>query len=71
MQMSVALGPIMRFASNFEDNPMVAALATALEANQGRDNILIVGEAIPNGAHYRFEVQDGVLKAIGQATQGG
>jgi hypothetical protein len=50
---------------------MVAALATALEANQGRDNIVIVGKAIPNGAQYRFEVQDGVLKAIGQATRGG
>lgn len=71
MHMSVALGPIMRFAANFEDNPMVAAVATALEANQGRDNILIVGKAIPNGAQYRFEIQDGVLKALGQATQGG
>jgi hypothetical protein len=71
MQMSLALAPIMRFAANFEDNPMVAAMATALEASQGRDNILIVGKAIPNGAEYRFEVQDGVLKALGQAAQGG
>ncbi len=71
MHLNLALGQIMRFAAGFEDNPMVAAVATALEANKGRDNVVITGKAIPNGAQYRFEVQDGVLKALGQATQGG
>ncbi len=68
MRMNIALAPIMEFVSNFEDNPMVAALAETLKSNKGRDNIVITSTAIPNGARYRFEVQEGVLKSIGQAT---
>lgn len=71
MQMNIALGPILEFASKHEDNPMVAALADTLKENKGRDNIVITSTAIPNGARYRFEVQEGVLKSIGQATMGG
>ena len=71
MQMNIALGPILEFASKYEENPMVAALADTLNENQGRDNIVITSTAIPNGARYRFEVQEGVLKSIGQATMGG
>lgn len=71
MTMNVALGPILEFASNFEDNPMVAALAGTLKENKGSDNIVITSTPIPNGARYRLEVQEGVLKSIGQATMVG
>ena len=71
MTMNVALGPILEFASNFEDNPMVTALAATLAENKGSDNIVITSTPIPNGARYRFEVQEGVLKSIGQATMAG
>jgi len=33
------------------------------------ENIVIAGKAIPNGAQYRFEIQEGVLKALTQAIQ--
>jgi hypothetical protein len=69
MKLNVALGQILRFATNFEDNPMVAALADSLEQNKGRDNILVSGSAVENGVTYRIEVQDGVLKSVGQVTQ--
>lgn len=71
MRMNIALAPILEFASNFEDNPMVSALADTLKDNRGRDNVVITSTAIPNGARYRIEVQEGVLKSIGEATAAG
>ena len=35
---------------------------------QGRDHIRAVGQLIPNGLSYRFEAEEGVLRAIGKAA---
>ena len=34
---------------------------------QGRDHIRMVGHLVPNGLRYRFEAEEGVLRAIGKA----
>ncbi len=67
-QLKVALGPILRFASLVEDNPTVAALADTLQNSGGKDHILITGKPLSQqGVTYRFELQEGVFRAIGQA----
>jgi hypothetical protein len=35
---------------------------------KGRDHIRAVGKFLPNGIRYRFEVEDGVIRAIGAAA---
>jgi hypothetical protein len=45
------------------------AIADMLRAEgQGRDHLRLTGQVIPNGLRYRFEAEQGVLKAIGKAA---
>jgi hypothetical protein len=67
-QLSFALLPILRFAESVDDNPVVPALVEILEKG-GNDRINLTATAIPRGAQYRFEVQEGVLKVIGEAAK--
>jgi len=71
IRMKASLGQIMRFASNFEDNPMVAMLAEAMAGQKGADNITITGKVIPNGVSYRLEIESGVLKSISEVQGAG
>jgi hypothetical protein len=65
----VALGSILKFAQSVEDNPIVGGLAETLAQANGKDHILIRTMAIPDGITYRFLLEEGVLRAIGQGIQ--
>lgn len=68
-QAMVALGTIMKFAASVEpDNPGISALAATLAQANGKDHILIRTMPIPDGITYRFLLEEGVLKTIGQAA---
>ncbi|MEX2168604.1 MAG: hypothetical protein WD851_04805 [Pirellulales bacterium] len=67
--MSVSVGAIMKVAAAFVDEeqaPQVQMMADMLETNsEGLDHIRIEADLIPNGLKYRFEAEEGVIKAIG------
>ena len=68
-QFHVALLPILKFAAaTSEGNPMLPALVTSLEQS-GNDRISIISAAVPRGTRTRIEVQEGVLKLIGEAMK--
>lgn len=70
---SLSLAPIMAVAADAKDGPEKAALqaiANKLNAEaKGHDHIRLTGSVIPNGLRYRFEAEEGVLKAVGIAAQ--
>ncbi|MCA9266594.1 MAG: hypothetical protein KDA60_22195, partial [Planctomycetales bacterium] len=66
--LNLAMSRILAFASHFDDNPAVAAIAESLKANQGSDNVVVSSKAIPNGVSYRLEIQEGVVKSVGAVT---
>lgn len=69
-QMLIALGPIMQFMANVNDNPMVTAMAAELQkAGEGDDHILTTGKPIENGAMYRLQINEGVIRALGIGAQ--
>ena len=37
--------------------------------DSGNDHVKVLASAAENGAAYRFTIEEGVLKAIGQAVQ--
>ncbi|NOY30513.1 MAG: hypothetical protein GXP28_10170 [Planctomycetes bacterium] len=70
MEMTFALGQIME--STFADEEKRATLESianilANEAN-GRDHVKIVAQPIPLGARTRVELEEGVLRAIGEGV---
>jgi hypothetical protein len=70
-EFAMAMGPIMELAaSQVEDENMRGSLqaVSAMLQNdaQGRDHIRMVGQMVPNGIRYRFEAEEGALRAIGQ-----
>jgi hypothetical protein len=67
-EMKVSIGQILRFASSVQDDPALAAMAQALAASKGNDHLLIGVKGSDLGVVYRFELQEGVLRAIGQAA---
>ncbi len=72
-EFAVSLTPIMEVAaSQAKDSPqkeVIEKVADFLKSNaQGRDHVRAVGAMLPNGIKYHFEVEEGVLKAIGTAT---
>ncbi len=67
--LTVSLGNILQFASTFQTEPIVAAMASALQEADGKDKISITGEAIDRGIRYRVEVGEAVLSLIGKVAQ--
>jgi hypothetical protein len=71
-EFSASLGQIMEAAaanSNDENTAIFQAIAKMLKDDaQGRDHIRVSGMLITNGIKYRFEAEEGVLRAIGKAT---
>jgi hypothetical protein len=67
--MSLSLGKIMKVAAAFADEqeaPQVKAVADMLESQgEGMDHIRVEADLIQNGLKYRFEAEEGVIKAIG------
>lgn len=68
-QFNLALGSIMKFAATVQDDPKVKALASAADAAEGRDHLIITARPIDRGAAYRIEIEDGILKIIGATVK--
>jgi hypothetical protein len=60
---------IAKFASAVYDDPQIKAVADkiagALEQSGGKDHLSIVTQPITNGARFRVELEEGLLKALG------
>lgn len=68
MQISLALAPLLKLASQQEDaNPSVAVMAELLK-EAGEDHLNIKVQPIENGVQYEFEGEEGVIKLIGSAA---
>lgn len=68
-EMYMALGPIMKFASQFSDEPVTAAIADELVSSGTGDRVLMSVDPIENGATYHFEIREGILRAIGSGIK--
>jgi len=67
--LTVSVGKILEFASTFQTEPAVAAMAEALKNADGKDKVSITGMALNRGVRYRVEVGEAVLSLIGQAAR--
>ena len=65
---TVKLAPILRFAEAMEGEIQVAEIAEMLE-DSGNDHVKVRVSPVKDGAAYRFTIEEGVLRAIGQAVQ--
>jgi hypothetical protein len=63
MTISLALAPLLKFASAQSGNPMAAMMAQGLEA--GKDRIKITLQPLDNGVRYRIEAEEGINKLLG------
>ena len=73
LEISVALLPILEFASNVEENPIVNAMIRQLKTASGKDHITISAtmDDETRGVLYRFQLEGGVIQAIGAGVQAG
>jgi hypothetical protein len=68
MQMNVAVLPILKFMATVDENPMLPGLIATLEKS-GNDKVLITSQGTERGSSMRIEVQEGLLKLIGEAVK--
>jgi hypothetical protein len=68
MQLNVAVLPILKFMASVDENPMLPGLIAALEKS-GSDKLLITSQGSARGSSMRIEVQEGLLKLIGEAVK--
>jgi hypothetical protein len=68
MQMTISALPILKFIRSIDDNPMVAGLIGSLEQS-GNDRITILSQAGERSSTTRIEVQEGVIRAIGEGAK--
>ena len=68
-QFKLALGPILKFALSIEETPAAVLMAAALGDENGQ--VTITADAIDNGARYRIELEESVIKAVGAVAAGG
>lgn len=66
--LSIAVIPILKFYLSMDDNPDVSNLLSALE-KAGNDRINIINRAEARSSITRVEIQDGVIKAAGEAAK--
>ncbi len=67
--LEIALSPILEFAKSVEPNPLVDGLSQMLARQAGKDHIRVRTSIDDNGAVYRFTLEEGVLRLIGQGAQ--
>lgn len=70
-QMTLAVLPIVKFYQSIDsENPLVAGivggLIASLEQEGGGDKLLVQGTTIPKGMSYRVEVQEGLIRTVGE-----
>jgi hypothetical protein len=75
-EITVSVGQILATAAAVapaDKKPMLSMIAGMLSTGEaaGQDHVHIIGEAVPNGVRMRFEVEQGVLQAIGSAAMMG
>ena len=68
-QMTLSLSRVMEFVASIEDNPLVGAVNDALTQAGDKDHVKIRGIPVPNGFTYRIELEEGVLRAVGEAVK--
>ena len=69
LQLSVALAPILKFASQQKNaDPLLGPVADGLQKS-GKDHVSLTASQITNGALYRLEDEEGVLKLLGVAVK--
>lgn len=68
MELQVSLVPILRFTQSIDENPIVGQVLRGLE-NAGKDQIIFSTRIQQRHRITRFEVQEGILQAIGQAVK--
>jgi hypothetical protein len=72
--LSLSVGQLAAVAAAADDTEgrekaVLQAIADKLNSEaKGRDHFHATGQVIPNGLRYRFEAEEGVLKAIGTAA---
>lgn len=70
LQLNVALTPIAKTAAPaLGDNPAGAVAVAALEKAGGKDHIRVTHKSIQRGFEFRIEVEEGVLKVIGEVAK--
>jgi hypothetical protein len=68
-ELTVSLAPILKLMSKAEDaNPIIGAMAGTLKES-GKDKIQLTMQPIKNGALYRLEAEEGILKILGSAVK--
>jgi len=67
MHMRLALGQILGIAAKLSGNPLVGTAAQMLEG--GRDHVHLLQQPVANGVMYRLEIEEGILKLIGNAAK--
>jgi hypothetical protein len=69
MQLNVSVLPILKFMASVDaNNPMLPGLITSLEKS-GSDKLLITSKGSARGSQMRIEVQEGIIKLIGDAVK--
>jgi hypothetical protein len=66
--LNVALLPILKFYKSVDDNPIVNSVLASLEQT-GNDHVTIANQAAPRSSTTRIEIQEGVIKAIGEGAK--
>lgn len=72
-QMTVAVLPIVKFYQSIDpDNPLAAGIVAGLISSleqEGGDKLLVQGTAAPKGMNVRVEVQEGIIRTVGEAVK--
>jgi hypothetical protein len=71
LRLSVALGPIFKFASEVGDDQVrmfAGVVSQVLAQSGGKDHVTLTATVVPNGGQGRLEIEQGVIKAIGHAA---
>jgi hypothetical protein len=73
LQMSIAAVPILKFYQSIDqENPLVAGILGGMIASleqEGGDKLHITGAAGPKSAAYRVEVQEGIIRSVGEVVK--
>lgn len=65
-EMFIALAPILKFAASISDDEVVPLMASSAEKVRGNDRISITSTVIERGSRSRIQIDEGVLKLIGE-----
>ncbi|GAB5402639.1 MAG: hypothetical protein Aurels2KO_08700 [Aureliella sp.] len=68
---AIKVGDILSFIQSISPNSMLDNAVQQIESYAENDLVQVNGRAIENGGIYRLSIDEGVLKAVGSAAQGG